>query len=232
MGTHPNGPCTLAESGAPLKTILTPQNMSEGIFSHYHADFPFLFKVLSIQTALSIQAHPDKTLAKTLNASFPSLYKDANHKPEMAIALTEFEAFIGFRTLSEISEHLKKFPEWSGLVTANVLSQFNACVADQNVANRKQALKALFQNVMEVPEAKVHAQLQALVKRLGGQYAKGSLEELFLRLYQQYPNDIGCFGVFLFNYVCLKPGQAIFLAANEPHAYLSGGEIPLHTNPC
>lgn len=36
---------------------------------------PFLFKVLSIRTALSIQAHPDKALAKQLHAERPNVYK-------------------------------------------------------------------------------------------------------------------------------------------------------------
>jgi len=58
--------------------------------------------VLSINTALSIQAHPDKQLAKELNSKFPTIYKDSNHKPEMAIALTKFEAICGFRHHEEV----------------------------------------------------------------------------------------------------------------------------------
>jgi mannose-6-phosphate isomerase len=38
------------------------------------------------------QAHPDKKLAERLHADRPDLYADANHKPEMAISLTDFEA--------------------------------------------------------------------------------------------------------------------------------------------
>jgi len=53
---------------------------------------PFLFKILSVDTSLSIQAHPHKELAEKLNEQFPDIYKDANHKPEMIIAVTEFEA--------------------------------------------------------------------------------------------------------------------------------------------
>ena len=49
--------------------------------------------------ALSIQAHPDKNLAKKLHEENPSVYKDGNHKPEMALALTEFHALCGFVSL-------------------------------------------------------------------------------------------------------------------------------------
>lgn len=48
--------------------------------------------------ALSIQAHPDKKLAQILHESQPQNYKDPNHKPEMALAFTPFEAFCGFVT--------------------------------------------------------------------------------------------------------------------------------------
>ena len=57
----------------------------------------FLFKVLSVQKALSIQAHPNKLLAEKLHAKFPDIYKDDNHKPEIAIALNDdFIACYGF----------------------------------------------------------------------------------------------------------------------------------------
>lgn len=38
-----------------------------------------------------LQAHPHKELAEKLHATDPAHYPDDNHKPEMAIALTEFE---------------------------------------------------------------------------------------------------------------------------------------------
>lgn len=55
--------------------------------------------MLSVRKALSIQAHPDKDLAKLLHKFMPSAYKDDNHKPEMALAITHFQALCGFVTL-------------------------------------------------------------------------------------------------------------------------------------
>lgn len=52
--------------------------------------------MLSVAKALSIQAHPDKKLAQFLHSTQPHIYKDPNHKPEMALALTPFEAICGF----------------------------------------------------------------------------------------------------------------------------------------
>ena len=65
----------------------------------FGAELPFLFKVLSVRTALSIQAHPDKAQAVELHARDPENYPDANHKPEVAIALSPLTMLIGFRPL-------------------------------------------------------------------------------------------------------------------------------------
>ena len=47
-------------------------------------------------------------------------------------------------------------------------------------------------------------------------------EQLVLRLEKQYPGDVGVISAFFFNYVKLNPGEALYLGANEPHAYLYG----------
>lgn len=49
------------------------------------------------------------------------------------------------------------------------------------------------------------------------------LKELILRLNDQFPGDVGIFSAFFLNHMKLKPGEAMFLAANLPHAYLYGG---------
>jgi len=48
---------------------------------------------------------------------------------------------------------------------------------------------------------------------------------IVLRLYSQFPGDVGCFCVYFLNFIRLLPGEAIFLNANMPHAYLFGGEL-------
>lgn len=47
-------------------------------------------------------------------------------------------------------------------------------------------------------------------------------EQLVLLLEKQYPADVGVLAAFFLNHVKLNPGEALFLGANEPHAYLSG----------
>ena len=54
--------------------------------------------------------------------------------------------------------------------------------------------------------------------RLQGVSAPTALEQLQLRLNTQYPGgDVGCFCIYFLNVVNMQPGDAIFLAANEPH---------------
>jgi hypothetical protein len=50
---------------------------------HFGATLPYLLKVLSIAQPLSLQAHPDITLARELHSQFPNIYKGRTsfHKP-------------------------------------------------------------------------------------------------------------------------------------------------------
>jgi mannose-6-phosphate isomerase len=77
---------------------------------------------------------------------------------------------------------------------------------------------------MESPEIHVKELLSSLIARLASKTPRTVLDDLVVRLDAQYPGgDIGVFCALFLNYVVLTPGDAIFLAANEPHAYLSGG---------
>lgn len=58
MGVHPNGPSKLASDGKLLSEKITESKSSLG--DHEGESLQFLFKVLSVNKALSIQSHPDK----------------------------------------------------------------------------------------------------------------------------------------------------------------------------
>ncbi|BHF79545.1 hypothetical protein SprV_0702266600 [Sparganum proliferum] len=105
MGTHPSGPSKFADqSSENLADYINKDTSVLGTESVklFGKTLPFLFKVLSVNKALSIQAHPNKKLAEKLHADHPDVYKDDNHKPELAIALSDFEALLCFRPLEEI----------------------------------------------------------------------------------------------------------------------------------
>lgn len=81
MGTHPKSPSLLPFSKEPLGSYLSahPSLIGQSIIAKYpdaaSGNLPFLFKVLAIQKALSIQTHPDKKTAEILHAQLPDIYK-------------------------------------------------------------------------------------------------------------------------------------------------------------
>jgi len=78
MGTHPSCPSIVKETSQPLSEVLKSNGelLGEKVTKKFgNAELPFLFKILSIHKALSIQAHPDKSLAKELHARDPKNYK-------------------------------------------------------------------------------------------------------------------------------------------------------------
>lgn len=70
MGTHPSLPSRDLATQRTLLDLVQDNLalMSTEISERYGGKLPFLFKVLSINKALSIQAHPNKKLAEELHA--------------------------------------------------------------------------------------------------------------------------------------------------------------------
>ncbi|KAJ3334468.1 Mannose-6-phosphate isomerase, partial [Kappamyces sp. JEL0680] len=187
-----------------------PASVSDGIWKKYH-DLPFLLKILSIRKALSIQAHPDKVLGARLHAEFPTIYKDPNHKPEMAVALTTFEAFIGFRPLEEIATNIEGYPEFASIVgEAGVEFLALARSGSQDRTANKKALKKVFSALQHTPQDSIATAVRALIARI--RHSSGGLDHLLLRLHSEFPDDVGTFCALMLNYVSLAPGSAIFLA--------------------
>ena len=76
MGTHPSNPSKELETQRSLLDLVQDNQslMTKKINEKYGGKLPFLFKVLSIRKALSIQAHPNKQLAEKLHAKDPKNY--------------------------------------------------------------------------------------------------------------------------------------------------------------
>ncbi|KIJ67845.1 hypothetical protein HYDPIDRAFT_25311 [Hydnomerulius pinastri MD-312] len=224
MGTHVTSPSGVFGSQSNLPQILAanPHLISDQVSSS-NGGLPFLFKVLSIRTALSIQIHPDKEAAKRLFAVQKDLYKDDNHKPEMAIALKDFEALCGFLPVKVIAEYLKSVEEFRSLFPKEIVDDFyRAAEAD---LERKVALPPLFSALMSEDESHkklVQVNLSRLVERYIKQGNNTGAEKLVLTLHEQYPGDVGVFCAFLLNHIKLEAGEAIFLGAGIPHAYVCG----------
>ncbi|KAF2963177.1 hypothetical protein GQX73_g10395 [Xylaria multiplex] len=243
MGTHPSNPSKDLESGRNLLDLVESNAMLLGpsVKARYGSKLPFLFKVLSINKALSIQAHPNKKLAEQLHANDPRNYPDDNHKPEMAIAITDFEGLCGFRPLGEIAHFLASVPALRQLVGDDVSKSFIATVRgqetdDSSKEQNKRALRSAFSALMQSSSEEVASAAKSLVSEAeskGADFAdRGTsstsgetMAQLIIRLNQQFPDDIGLFVLFFLNYVTLSPGEALFLKADDIHAYVSGDII-------
>ncbi|XP_038157234.1 mannose-6-phosphate isomerase [Cyprinodon tularosa] len=230
MGAHPKGDAQIKDNRIAQTTLGQwiahyPACLGSKVKEAFQGQLPFLFKVLSVNTALSIQAHPNKELAASLHAQFPEHYPDNNHKPEMAIALTRFQGLCGFRPVEEILGFLQAVPEFHALVGSEAAEELRSSVGDELRTSR--ALKKCFSKMMSCEKKVFVDELNELVKRVmqdgaAGKDTSSSSGDLLLRLHSQYPGDIGCFSIYFLNYVVLEPGQAMFLGANEPHAYIYG----------
>ena len=122
---------------------------------------------------------------------------------------------------------LDTVPELRALVGEEASSALRAAHAEESKGDKdasKPAFKAAYGNLSRSDAAAAEAQVTALVERIEGKVEdeRSVLDNLALRLNGQYPNDVGIFNIYFLNFMRLQPGQALFMSANEPHAYLSG----------
>lgn len=171
LGTHPSGP----------SRVTLPSGEQVPLLAHLGAPLPFLFKVLSVAKALSIQAHPDAGLAARLHAERPGVYKDPHHKPELACALTPFEAMCAFRPLAQIAQHAQEWPEMREMISAETFaklqqrSQGRAITDAHNSADDKAVLRAVFTEMMTADPAKFQPAIEKMIERLKTQGIKPSV---------------------------------------------------------
>ena len=160
----------------------------------------------------------------------------------MAIAITPFDGLCGFRPLKEISQFLSTVPSLRSVIGESTAIEFQNAVSghetsdsEKDVEQNKKALQAAFSTLMKVDKSTIVSAAKELVasaEKEGGNFAGGGgpsnggkeLADLVIRQNGQYEGDIGLFVLFFLNYVKLEIGEAMFLKADDIHAYLSGGE--------
>ena len=241
MGTYPSNPSKSFATGDSLEQLIrqTERLFSSPLQEKTRNRLPFLLKVLSIARPLSIQAHPNKRLAEQLHASQPEIYPDDNHKPEMVIALSEFQGLCGLRPVSEVVHYLKSVPALRQLVGEDATQR---CVdaaegqSDDSEIRATLAVRSAFEAVLKSDEASVRSVAKLVVEDAKCQiinciaYGTGSAHinfsyGLIITLSAYFPQDVGLLAVFFLKYIRLAPGEAIFLKADTIHAHLSGDII-------
>lgn len=234
LGTHPQAPCTVTtEDGKEyiLRDLIAGNMPLLGSYVQQHfGELPYLLKILDVKDMLSIQVHPSKQeaeqdFAKENAAGIPldspgRNYKDANHKPELMVALGDFWLLHGFKPAAALLHVLKTIPE---------LNHLEECFTEKGYAG-------LYKHVMEMPQVEVDVVLGSLVERITALYKENKLDKkqedfwaarAALHFSQQGHIDRGIFSIYLFNLVHLQAGQAIFQDAGVPHAYLEGQNVEI-----
>lgn len=163
-------------------------------------------------------------MAEELFRNFPDIYKDSNHKPEMAIALTPFEAMCGFRVISEIKDNISNYPELKIVIGREVFELLSNIDDNSSEEVKKNFLKLLLKSFMDCSDEVANEQIELLISRLKleASSSNNTIKKLILRLNSDFPCDRGIFCPLLLNYLQLNEGDGFFMGANEPHAYISG----------
>lgn len=231
MGAHPKSSSRIVLPGGEVCSLAEviaadPRHWLGEAVAERFAGLPFLFKVLCADQPLSIQVHPCKAAAQAgfdrENAAGISLeatdrnYKDANHKPELVYALTPFHAMNGFRDYAQISALLKP------VAGAHPAIDYFLCQPDAD------SLRALFAGLLTMKGEEKSQALCVLNAALKTQ--QGEPWETIRTIARIYPDDGGLFSPLLLNVVTLAPGEAMFLFAETPHAYLHGVALEVMAN--
>lgn len=233
MGAHPNG-CSKVQ-GSHSKVLLSQlieAHREEFLSKQTNEKFgelPYLFKILAAENALSIQVHPSKEEAelgfqKEEQAQIPLSahhrnYRDSNHKPELVYALTPYQAMNGFRAI----------PEIISLFSDVCVPQLSELLENLSVNPSPEGLCEFFVGILSLEgEHKIKA-VDSLISRVKNNLPH-ELSSLILILSEQYPYDVGLFTPLMLNVITLEPGEAMYLDARTPHAYLKGTALEVMAN--
>ncbi|WP_215455853.1 mannose-6-phosphate isomerase, class I [Streptomyces sp. ATCC 21386] len=228
MGAHPGAPSRTGRG--PLTQVIDEapeRELGTRTVEKFGPRLPFLLKLLAAGAPLSLQVHPDLEQAREgyedeqrrgipIDAGHRN-YKDANHKPELICALTEFDGLCGFREPLRAAE----------LLAALDVDSLKPYVDLLHAHPEEAALREVLTAVLGAdPEEMAHTVTEAAAAcaRLGGAHAP------YADIAHHYPGDPGIIAAMLLNHVRLQPGEALFLGAGIPHAYLNGLGVEIMAN--
>jgi mannose-6-phosphate isomerase len=216
FGTHDGSPTEVVGQNKSLHALLQEQGKSDRL--------PFLLKILAAEAPLSIQAHPNPAqavegFARENAAGLPISaanrnYKDDRAKPELIVALTErFDALVGFSAPSLIQEKFAELLEVSTSANLNAVLTRWIQWLDSGDGVKKVFLDALTSS--ECDESFISDLIDAAEQC-------PALVDLVVHLAEHHGKDRGIATALLMNHMSLKRGEAVFVPAGMPHAYLSG----------
>ncbi len=231
LGAHPDEPSRWREhpdrTGLDELIAADPVGMLGSQTSErFGGRLPFLLKLLAADKALSIQVHPTIERARSGFADEEARgvprdspernYRDDNHKPELLCALTDFQAFSGFRPVSPTVELLGELID----AGAELLLPYRATLTASD------GLRSTFSSLLTLTESNRIALVAQVLRAASRVAAGGGVWEpaaaATVLAGSDFPDDIGAVLALLLNHVQLRPGESIYLGAGNVHAYLRG----------
>jgi mannose-6-phosphate isomerase len=240
FGAHPGDPAMLATEDGERSLLAALQSDPEGqlgsaVCQRFGDTLPFLVKVLAADEPLSLQAHPSAAQAAEGYAREDRMgipvtapdrnYRDRSHKPEILVALEQFEALAGFRPAAQSVELMRA-------LAVTDLDPFVSLLIGQSDAD---GLRTLFTTWITAPQPDLDVLVPAVIDGAihyvrSGQKQFAAEAKTVLELGERYPGDAGVLASLLLNRISLQPGEAIYLSAGNLHSYLNGVGIEVMAN--
>ena len=227
MGAHEEGPATTDREGAPDLARLVAADplgeLGEECVERFGPRLPFLLKVLAPGRAISIQAHPSAEQATAVRAtSGDAVYVDDWAKPELLLAISPFEVFVGLRSHAEVAELVSRL----GVLRLADLAE-KAAVSDDPA-------HAMLGAVLAIPADEVtdlaREVVAACVRLEAAGDEMGDAAAAVVRVAEEHPDDIGLVVLLLMHHRVLQPGEYIDVAAGVLHSYVRGLGIEVLAN--
>ncbi|KAK6544320.1 hypothetical protein TWF694_001020 [Orbilia ellipsospora] len=237
LGDHQNGPSKSLMTSVHLRTLieqsphifLTNKIAERFTGPENSPQLPFLFKVLSFDKALPLQAHSHRSLAEQLQ-EISANSSDPPPKPEVVVSLSpRFESFVGFRPIDEIKCFFRDVEEFREVMGEGF----------PRILDTKDGLKQIFGEIFKKEKTAIEQFSKKLLGRiqmdgdraLGEMGQRDELGYVAQKVWKSYPDDPGLFAaVFFMNFVPLKRGEAVAIPSNCYHAYLEGDIIECTPN--
>lgn len=236
VGAHPLAPSMVVrhERWIGLDQAIYDNPVGElgaAVVAEFGPRLPFLAKILAAHEPLSLQTHPDHATARAgfdreNGAGLPlgarnRTYKDASAKPEILVALSDFQGVCGFRPV----------PATITFLTELDVSLLSDSIEVLRSSPDASGLRQVVTGLLSLEEPSRHCLVtEILAAALRYQGPNADIVAWLPRLQQLYPDDIGLGIVLLLNYVSLRPGEALFLQAGNLHAYLHGLGVEVMAN--
>jgi len=148
-------------------------------------------------------------------------------------AVTDFSLLVGFESADAIVTNLRRTPELCALLRElpNGSKALDAVMANAHA----DGVRALLASLASAPAALVASQINALRQRVGNpsEDADNQLaaDAIAMGLNFDHLHDVGVFFAYFMCHRTLSPGQALFVDADEPHAFLSGDCVQVTCSP-